>query len=234
MICGGWHASASNSCLKFDHGKWVGFPWKLKARRSEHVSWTRSNGKTRLLGGYFSLLSSEIVSETGSEAGFSLKHNIWRSCAIEFEDQVIVTGGISALTTVSVYNDNGWVKDLAPLKSARQGHSCGHYTSDEDLKYIVAGGYGNGYISSTEIYSTSKMEWKFGADLPSVRQFNSNGISVHNNVFLLGGYGDKEKGKGFLNDILKLNKENGQWIKVGEMSTGRRGHASAVMPLKNI
>jgi len=50
----------------------------------------------------------------------------------------------------------------------------------------VAGGYGKEYLSSTEIYSTSKMEWKFGADLPSVRQFNSNGISVHNNVFLLG------------------------------------------------
>ena len=55
------------------------------------------------------------------------------SCAIELEDKVIVTGGISAMTTVSVYNDDGWVKDLAPLKSGRYGHSCGHYTSDEDL-----------------------------------------------------------------------------------------------------
>ena len=51
----------------------------------------------------------------------------------------------------------------------------------------MAGGYDGNFLSSTEIYSTSKMEWKFGADLPSVRQFISNGgISVDNNVFLLG------------------------------------------------
>ena len=76
IICGGWIATTSNICLKFDHGKWVEFPWKLKEKRREHVSWTRSNGKIRLLGGVYSLRSSDIVSETGNEAGFSLKHDI--------------------------------------------------------------------------------------------------------------------------------------------------------------
>ena len=55
------------------------------------------------------------------------------SCAIEFEDEVIVTGGNWRRSTVSVYNDDGWVQDLAPLNKGRYGHACGHYTSDNDL-----------------------------------------------------------------------------------------------------
>ena len=78
MICGGGLDSATlRSCIKFEKGKWEELPWKLQEDRMVHVSWTRSNGKTRLLGGRYSPFTSEIVSETGSEAGFSLKHKIW-------------------------------------------------------------------------------------------------------------------------------------------------------------
>ena len=42
------------------------------------------------------------------------------------------------MTTVSVYNDYGWVIDLAPLKTGRYAHSCAHYTSDDDM---VSGTY---------------------------------------------------------------------------------------------
>ena len=55
------------------------------------------------------------------------------ACSIEFEDQVIVTGGKYTMDTVSIYNDDGWVKDLASLKTGRYGHSCSHFTSDNDL-----------------------------------------------------------------------------------------------------
>ena len=55
------------------------------------------------------------------------------ACGIEFEDQVIVTGGVNSKSIVSVYNDGGWVKDLASLNIGRYAHSCGHYNSDNDL-----------------------------------------------------------------------------------------------------
>ena len=41
------------------------------------------------------------------------------------------------------------------------------------------------YISSTEIYSTVQLKWNYGVQLPSARGYFS-GISLNNNVFLLG------------------------------------------------
>ena len=97
--------------------------------------------------------TSEVVSETGTEAGFPLKYKtkwkcqisiewayMWflfnfhrQACSIQFEDQVIVTGGLNTNNKVSVYTDDGWIQDLAPFKHGRWGHSCGHYTSDDDI-----------------------------------------------------------------------------------------------------
>ena len=75
MICGGHdNFDIRESCIKFENGEWVEYPWKLQEERVNHVSWTRPNGKTRLLGGFYEPKKSEIVSETGSEAGFPLKH----------------------------------------------------------------------------------------------------------------------------------------------------------------
>ena len=62
------------------------------------------------------------------------------ACGIEFEDQIIVTGGQYTNKIVSVYNDDGWVKDLPTLKIGRFYHTCGHYSSDNDL---VKGTYYN-------------------------------------------------------------------------------------------
>ena len=63
---------------------------------------------------------------------------IRQACSIQFEDQVIITGGQNTtmnkgLKTVSVYNDDGWIQDLAPMQRGRYGHSCGHYSSDDDI-----------------------------------------------------------------------------------------------------
>ena len=55
------------------------------------------------------------------------------ACSIEFEDHVILTGGTYTKNTVSIYNDDGWVKDLANLNTGRFKHSCSHYISNNDL-----------------------------------------------------------------------------------------------------
>ena len=81
MICGGIDSHARKSCIKFQYGAWKTMPFSLQQIRWNHVSWIRSDGKIRLLGGYGSasesLSTSELVSETGSVAGFPLKYKTW-------------------------------------------------------------------------------------------------------------------------------------------------------------
>ena len=46
---------------------------------------------------------------------------------------MILTGGLYSKSIVSVYNDDGWIQDLASLKTGRYDHSCGQYTSNNEL-----------------------------------------------------------------------------------------------------
>ena len=77
MVCGGRDTYAMRSCHKFQNGAWKLMPFSLLEKRRYHVSWTRSGGKSRLLGGYDndgSSTTSELVSESGSIAGFPMKY----------------------------------------------------------------------------------------------------------------------------------------------------------------
>ena len=54
------------------------------------------------------------------------------ACSIPTDNnELIITGGgwLSSDVTriVSVYNINGWVRDLASLMTKRSGHACGQY-----------------------------------------------------------------------------------------------------------
>ena len=60
------------------------------------------------------------------------------ACGIELDDKVIITGGGGdTKNTASVYNDDGWVEDLAFLNTGRAFHACAHYTSDNELVKFV-------------------------------------------------------------------------------------------------
>ena len=53
------------------------------------------------------------------------------ACAIPNSDTVIITGGRSTLSTVSVYNVGGWQEELLPLNTGRERHACSSFWSDE-------------------------------------------------------------------------------------------------------
>ena len=78
ILCGGFEGEINSlkSCDKFQNGTWKTLPFSLQEQRSGHVSWTRSDGKSRLLGGSHSPSTSELVSEAGSITGFPLKYKI--------------------------------------------------------------------------------------------------------------------------------------------------------------
>ena len=44
---------------------------------------------------------------------------------------MILTGGFYTLNTVSVYNAEGWQRDLPPLNTGRRNHACSSYWSGE-------------------------------------------------------------------------------------------------------
>ena len=63
-------------------------------------------------------------------------------CSIQFDDYVIITGGIKdcenddctnpRVDTVSKYNIEGWVEYLPSLNTARSGNGCGHYINSNE------------------------------------------------------------------------------------------------------
>ena len=84
--------------------------------------------------------SEKILADGSVEEGFALKYSTSWSCAIpdRYTDsasvEVIITGGVADHTTtdtlytrVSLYNEAGWVRDLAPLGTGRRAHACTSY-----------------------------------------------------------------------------------------------------------
>ena len=58
------------------------------------------------------------------------------SCEIEFENEVVITGSGQwnsfVSPSVSVYNENGWVKKLPDLNIARFLHGCGYFVNNDN------------------------------------------------------------------------------------------------------
>merc|ERR1719500_2131203 len=107
------------------------------------------------LGGFNSWNTTELVNNEGSTEYFTLQQPIVSACGIEMEDKVIITGGafrgyLDASDKAIVYNDDGFVENLPPLRLGRWGHSCGHFITNtaegSKVVYVVTGG--NGGISA--------------------------------------------------------------------------------------
>ena len=39
----------------------------------------------------------------------------------------MITGGKPSVSTVSRYNSDGWIEEIAPLNTGREGHGCTRY-----------------------------------------------------------------------------------------------------------
>ena len=56
------------------------------------------------------------------------------ACAINLGSSVVVTGGHNYPSTVSEYNEAGYVRDLPSLLQERRSHGCSSYDNDEGTK----------------------------------------------------------------------------------------------------
>ena len=87
-----------------------------------------------------SITSTEMLNDNGgSEERFDLKYPTRFACTIQFDEQVVMTGGEFTKTRVSVYGIQGWVEDLPGLLEGRFGHGCGHYVNNYNKTVGVQG-----------------------------------------------------------------------------------------------
>ena len=152
LACGGpitiMEGVLSNStCIKWSpvSGTWTKSHTLIRKRHG-HVSWATTSG-VYLIGSHYSARTSEKVKVDGSVEGtFGLKYHtrynlhfiansefIFDSFACSIPDQdkeeLIITGGSDTRTTVSVYNEAGWQRDLASLNQGRYYHACTSYVN---------------------------------------------------------------------------------------------------------
>ena len=60
------------------------------------------------------------------------------ACAIPDSDSdtVILTGGMDNPKIVSLYDEEGWIRDLPSLNEKRLLHGCANFNSDSKMVYI--------------------------------------------------------------------------------------------------
>jgi len=249
MLCGGTgcdkrDTTTQTTCLHLNNEhSWKSYPWRMKAARYNHLSWKRPDGAIQLMGGYRrSGYTSEVVTPSGSVDGFRMKDYTLGGCSIQFDEYVIITGGIKdcenddctnpRVDTVSKYNIEGWVEYLPSLNTARSQNGCGHYiNSNGEVVYLVTGGWNwnsndrtGGRVDSTELLEATATSWTFAGNLPTARR-DLVGISLNNQIFMTGGNADA----GSLADILEFDKGTKEWSGVAEMSGARTHHAVTVI-----
>jgi len=236
ILCGG---SGKEDCLQFKEGGWTPLNLSLLHERYHHVSWRRPDGGVQLISGYGSdsYYTTEVVTLTESQPGPSLgNYRPVEACAIQLPEYAIITGGQWSRHSVKKIDENGLSADSLPdLNTGRQFHACGFYYKNNNLVYLVTGGFdGSSNIISTELLVESGLSWTDAGELPSARA-GSRAISHDNNIFVIGGAvlyigGSSE----ILSDILAFDKEDEKWIKTGDLQQPRYGHSVAIVPWSEV
>jgi len=240
IICGG--LEYPQNCIKFDFkaGCWYPYSSKLNLHRDGHVSWGRNrhgDEQIMLLGGtnIHPSASTEIVSTSKSVNSYGLRYSIKLGCSIQFDDQVVLTGGQTTLRNVFYYGDTGLLGHLPNLLDGRYSHGCTSFLNENaELVFIVSGGRRSAaeFLKSTEFYVHGKAAWALAGELPSPRT-GLRGASLNNNVFMIGGYNYDGKDI-FMDDILVLNKKTLLWQSKTKMQLPRYAHAVSIVNLEDI
>ena len=115
--------------------------------------------------------------------------------------------------------------------------------------YIVAGGYGSSYLSSTEILEKDGgSEWQVVASLPSELR-GPRGLGLEHGRFIITGkhwnllchynlhswqFAGGYTGSTLSDEVLLYNSEDDEWTTVGHLSAGRNDHAMSLVPRNTV
>jgi len=150
---------------------------------------------------------------------------------------VVITGGEETLTTVSRYEESGWVSDMPSLNQGRKLHGCTAFMSGGQKVLMVTGGTVDGlnFFDSTELLRPDSGWQEITARLP--RQMSGVRVNtVDNRVILSGGFDDDEFDDdleyNYNADILEYTHSDG-WRKIGTMRDGRGFHGTSLVEFKD-
>jgi len=230
LLCGGF--DNLYTCFDFYNGFWQSHTKILKHRRKNAGSWIRKD-KVLLIGGSYSDNTTEAITFDGqhSESTFQPAHRSKSVCVINLDEdnRIVIPGGSIGKKTVTLYDNDYSAHELPLLNEGRDSHGCGSFINNQNkLVLIVAGGLNRGRnpLSSTEMFVGLDAEaWIMGEPLPSPRH-GARGVSIGNDFYLTGG----KKAPRYLKEILKLNDEGTNWIKIGTMKYGSSYHGVSVVP----
>ena len=115
-------------------------------------------------------------------------HHFSSACSIQVPDSdtVVITGGFDGSNGVRVqkFSQHGASEQLPDMQQSRLQHACGYYYQGERLVsencniklilfvtiapqvYLVTGGWGHGYLTSTEILVEGSAAWIYSGALP--------------------------------------------------------------------
>ena len=101
-------------------------------------------------------------------------------CAISDtgKQELIITGGIKTISTVSVYSKAGWQRDLAPLNQGRYDHACGSYVNrGKQVKIILC-------IYLCMLHSVASFSWSLADMEPLILTAQRSSVIVLGGLWL--------------------------------------------------
>jgi len=133
---------------------------------------------------------------------------MWVGCVVKIsnEDFLIIGGydGQDSSTRIVKFNTRSgtWEDNWGSLLQGRRSHGC-TYTSG---KVIVAGGYDEGRLKSTEIIDVDRKQSRSAGNMREKRHSFAL-VTVNNKVLAIGGYG----GGQYLSSVEEFNLEEETW-----------------------
>jgi len=221
LACGGFGTNTQNTCDKFDGTSWSQNS-TLQYSRYSHTSLVGQHGLL-LMGGSLSPATTELV---GGGEQYNLQQYTSLYCGITVtepgsDNTIILTGGAAGdnvLNTVVIYDYNGFIDALPSLKIERFAHGCGVVFVTGKKVFVVAGGYNDAYLDSTELLYEGGDSWVTGKALPRTL-FSPASVSLPDSVLLLGGAESRR-------EILSFNASLA-WSVVGTLQQERSDAAAA-------
>jgi len=219
LACGGsGDADTLKTCDKFDGTSWSQRS-TLQYSRVYHTSLPGQHDLL-LMGGYYSQATTELV---GGDEQYNLQQDTSYACGITVtepgsDNTIILTGGYGPMNTVAKYGPIGFIGALPNLQIARYGHGCGVVFVTGKKVFVVAGGYNDAYLDSTELLYEGGDSWVTGKALPRTL-FSPASVSLPDSVLLLGGAESRR-------EILSFNASLA-WSVVGTLQQERSDAAAA-------
>jgi len=227
VACGG--RDTKTSCISWKKGQdgWEDFHTLSQSRYYHAAVVVDGEEDIIVLGGWDSTTTGEIVK---SGKIFSIKNAGSGTCAISYQGAVVMIGGGQQPPIGGFYPTHGkvdrydpegnYLDSLPDLLEARGLHACTTFTSSSGEEgLLVAGGYNDGLLSSTELYLPSKKQWTRGGDLPRVMQ-HLRAARLSDRAVVTGGYDD-----GYIDEVLQYDETAGAWSEIGKMKKARSNHA---------